>query len=72
MIHLMKLWENGEEPKVGPQNGRNRAEGRLGRTSLKEFDYAKEHKFERDFAQEKENWLKAKEEAEKKKAQAVK
>jgi hypothetical protein len=43
----------------------------MGRTSLKEFDFNKEHRIERDFAMEKELWLKAKEEAEKKKAQAA-
>lgn len=71
MVELMKAFEKGETPQVGPQNGRNCAEGIEGRTTLKNIDPNQEVRFSRDFAKEKEEWLKAKEEAEKKKAQAA-
>lgn len=72
MKGLMRDWREGREPRVGPQVARNCAEGPQGRTTLMEFDFSKEHRIERDFAQEKADWLQAKEEAEKKKAAAAK
>lgn len=53
--------KRGEEPVKGPQNGRNRAEGVMGRTSLK--DYNQERIIERDFAAAKKEWEAAREAA---------
>ena len=33
-VELLRKWKAGEEPKVGPQNGRINSLGPLGRTSL--------------------------------------
>ena len=66
MVQLMQQFEKGETPNVGPQNGRVNAEGIEGRTSLQQFNFETKHT--RDFAKAKEEWLKAKEEAEKKRA----
>lgn len=53
--------KNGEEPVKGPQNGRNRAEGPQGRTSL--HNYNQERVVERDFAAAKKEWEAAREAA---------
>ena len=60
MQQLMKDWKAGKEPKVGPQNGRPNSMGPLGRTSLYEIP---EVAHSRDWATDKENYLKAKAEA---------
>lgn len=60
MQQLMKDWKAGIEPKVGPQNGRPNSLGPQGRTSLYEVP---ETPHSRDWAADKENYLKAKAEA---------
>mgnify|MGYP002622828526 CR=1 FL=1 len=69
VIPLLEKLKNGEEPVKGPQNGRNFAEGPLGRTTLINFN--PERTFDRDFAAAKQEWEAAKEAA-KQAAQAKK
>ena len=38
-VELLKKWKAGEEPKVGPQNGRINSLGPMGRTSLEEIPH---------------------------------
>lgn len=45
-LELMKKWKAGEEPKVGPQNGRINSNGPMGRTSLETIPHIN---FDRDF-----------------------
>jgi len=56
----MKDWKEGKEPKIGPQIDRQHSMGPLGRTSL---DKIPEVVHSRDWASDKENYLKAKAEA---------
>ena len=60
MQQLMKDWKAGKEPKVGPQNHTKNSIGPQGRTSLHEIP---EVKHSRDWAADKESYLKAKAEA---------
>jgi hypothetical protein len=45
-VDLLKTWQAGEEPKVGPQNGRINALGPMGRTCLESIP---ETHHDRDF-----------------------
>lgn len=67
VIELIEKLKRGEEVKKGPQNHRVNSEGPLGRTSLKDVNslIGEKHLHTRDFAKAKEDWLKAKEAAEK-------
>jgi NADH dehydrogenase (ubiquinone) flavoprotein 2 len=38
-VELLKKWKAGEEPKVGPQNGRINSLGPMGRTSLENIPH---------------------------------
>ena len=62
-VELLKTWERGEEPKVGPQNGRINSLGPMGRTSLENIplDAAAQHS--RDWSGELKKYNDAKEAA---------
>lgn len=69
MKTMLDTWRSGQEPKVGPQNGRNCSEGIQGRTTLKAQPDVWP---ERDFAKTKEDYQKRLEmEAQKKKDEAA-
>ena len=55
---LLEKWSRGEEPEVGPQNGRKNSIGPMGRTSLEEIPHTLHS---RDFAQIKQDYETAKE-----------
>lgn len=63
MQEMMRKWKNGEEPQVGPQNGRINSCGIQGRTSLHQIP---DSTFTRDFAAEKQRYEEAKAAAAKK------
>lgn len=67
VVELLDRFRSGAEVKKGPQNHRKNSEGPHGRTSLEEFDKLIGEKYvvERDFGKAKEDWIKAKEAAEK-------
>jgi hypothetical protein len=71
---LLDDFKSGKKPKVGPQNGQWRAEGPMGRTTLKEeIDVkSKFRDLDKAFQEAKEAAEKAKKEAEEKKKQAAK
>lgn len=52
MQAIMQKWKDGEEPAVGPQNGRKNALGIEGRTSLFDIPQDGEACIDRDFAGE--------------------
>ena len=60
---MIETWRRGDEPKIGPQIDRNRAEGPQGRTSL--FSPIEHQTHSRDFAAAKAEWEEAKEAAKK-------
>lgn len=62
-VALLEKWQAGEEPAVGPQNGRINSLGPLGRTSLETIP---EGAHDRDFAAELERYTEAKAAAAKK------
>ena len=66
-IELIEKLRRGEEVKKGPQNHRKNSEGPNGRTTLIQTEQNKDSKteFSRDLAKAKQDWQKAKEEAEK-------
>jgi NADH dehydrogenase (ubiquinone) flavoprotein 2 len=61
VIPMLEKFKNGEQPVKGPQNGRNRAEGPQGRTTL--INHNPEGLVERDFAAAKKEWEAAREAA---------
>ena len=48
-VALLKKWKAGEEPTIGPQNGRKNSLGPLGRTSLETIPHVN-HGSDRDYA----------------------
>lgn len=67
VIEMVENLRSGIEVKKGPQNHRKYSEGPLGKTSLNDFDklIGKEYIHDRNFGKAKEDWVKAKEAAEK-------
>jgi len=63
VIPVLEGFKSGQEPKKGPQNGRNRAEGVQGRTTLINFN--QEKVVDRDFTAAKKEWEAAREAAKK-------
>ena len=62
-VALLEKWKAGEEPAVGPQNGRKNSIGPMGRTSLETIPTAPH---DRDFEGAKKAWEEAKAAAAKK------
>ena len=65
-VELLKAWERGEEPQVGPQNGRINSLGPMGRTSLENIPNGDSACHGRDWGAELQKWKDAKEAAAKK------
>lgn len=65
-VELMKTWERGEEPQIGPQNGRINSLGPMGRTSLEDIPNGEAAQISRDWSGELQKWKDAKEAAAKK------
>jgi NADH dehydrogenase (ubiquinone) flavoprotein 2 len=59
-VELLKKWKAGEEPEVGPQNGRKNSIGPMGRTSLETMPNSV---FDRDFEAVKKQYEQAKADA---------
>lgn len=67
IIELVEKLRRGEEVKKGPQNHRRNSEGPQGRTSLNDVEklWGEKYVTNRDFGKAKEDWIKAKEAADK-------
>ena len=63
-VEMLKKWQAGEEPEIGPQISRNTCEGPEGRTSLHEPEKVN-RKISRDFAAAKQAWDEMREKAKK-------
>lgn len=48
-VELLKTWEKGEQPKIGPQNGRINSLGPMGRTSLENIPEGADAQHSRDW-----------------------